>query len=129
MTDDNANVTETVAQPVAETAPAVPVAAQQDISAGDKLLGILAYVSFFCILPLVLRPNSEFCQVHGKQGLVITLAFLFFSWMAWVSSLAEYFLIFLHIAVALVGILQAARGVTFKFPGLYEVVKQINLKN
>jgi len=125
MTDENVNVSAEAPASEAVGAPTQEV----KISSGEKLLSVLGYISYFCVLPLVLRPDSKFCQLHGKQGLVITIAFMLFSWMGWVSSLAASFLFFLHVVIALVCIIQAARGVAFKFPGIYEVVKQLNLKD
>lgn len=46
------------------------------ISKGEKFLSAIGYLSFLCILPLVLKPKSEFCQLHGKQGLILILLWL-----------------------------------------------------
>ncbi len=114
---------------VAPKAPAKPSAPSVPVSTGEKILGILGYLGYFCILPIVLRPDSKFCQLHGHQGLVIMLLFFLLSWLGWMSSMAASFLFVLHFSVALVGVIQAARGVAFKFPGIYEVVKELKLRS
>ncbi|MCK5460500.1 hypothetical protein KAI58_00755 [Candidatus Gracilibacteria bacterium] len=46
------------------------------VSKGEKILSAIGYLSFLCILPLVLKEKSEFCQVHGKQGLILVILWL-----------------------------------------------------
>lgn len=46
------------------------------ISKGEKILSGIGYLSFLCILPLVLKPKSEFCQIHGKQGLILVILWM-----------------------------------------------------
>lgn len=38
-----------------------------------KIYAVLAYLSFLCIIPLILKKNNDFVLKHGKQGLVIFL--------------------------------------------------------
>jgi len=53
---------------------------------GEKILAAIGYFSFLCILPLVLKPDSQFCQWHGKQGLAITILFLALSVVGWIFT-------------------------------------------
>lgn len=46
------------------------------VSKGEKFLSAIGYLSFLCILPLVLKPKSDFCQIHGKQGLILIILWL-----------------------------------------------------
>ncbi|MBZ0166114.1 MAG: hypothetical protein K8I00_04845 [Candidatus Omnitrophica bacterium] len=45
----------------------------QQLNSG-KFLAALSYLSFFCIIPLILKKNNPFVQHHGKQGLVLFMA-------------------------------------------------------
>ncbi len=49
---------------------------------GEKFLAMIGYISFLCILPLVLKKDSEFCQFHGKQGLVILVIWIILGFVA-----------------------------------------------
>ncbi len=109
----------------------VPVETDPDeIPQGDKLLACLGYIHFLCILPLILRQESGFCQFHGKQGLVITLFFLLLGVVT--KFLGKYYLssnIFVTvcwIALALVGIVAAWKGQKKEIPVVASLAKQLN---
>lgn len=36
-----------------------------------KMYAVLAYLSIFCIVPLIVRKNNAFVLSHGRQGLVL----------------------------------------------------------
>jgi len=38
-----------------------------------KVLALLSYVSFFCILPFILTPEDSFAKFHAKQGILLLL--------------------------------------------------------
>lgn len=46
------------------------------IDPGDRTLSAVGYFGFFCILPLVLRPKSDFCRFHGKQALAVAISII-----------------------------------------------------
>lgn len=68
------------------------------ISKGEKFLSGIGYLSFLCILPLVLKPKSDFCQIHGKQGLIFLLIFLISIPIQKIGSLivGQWFTLFLE---------------------------------
>jgi uncharacterized membrane protein len=105
---------------VAETNPKTDKTPQ-----GEKILATLGYLSFFCILPLVLKPNSKFCQFHGKQALVITLVFFLLSWLGWVSAIFGFLITLVHIGVAITGLVSAAQGTKFKIPIIIDMAKKL----
>lgn len=49
----------------------------EKISPSEAFLSAIGYISFLCILPLVIFPKSKFAQYHGKQALVLAI-FLYF---------------------------------------------------
>jgi uncharacterized membrane protein len=99
---------------------------ESEISSGEKFLGAIAYISFFCILPLVLKRDSEFCQLHGKQGLLLTLVFFFFSWLGWFSWGMGVMLVLIHVVIAVLGILNASKGKMWKMPILGDATKKLD---
>ncbi len=42
----------------------------------NKLLACLSYIGILCLIPLLAKKDSKFCQEHGKQGLVLVIAFV-----------------------------------------------------
>jgi len=86
---------------------------------GDKFLAAIGYFSFLCILPLVLRPKSEFCQFHGKQGLVMLVFFMIFGWILRIfGSLAFGSYVLIHNLVILVHVGFAIWAVYYAFKGV-----------
>jgi uncharacterized membrane protein len=37
----------------------------------NKLMGILSYISFLCLIPLFTKKDNDFVYFHAKQGLVL----------------------------------------------------------
>lgn len=52
------------------------------VDPGDKALSAIGYFSILCILPLILRPKSEYCLFHGKQSLAILVSIIPFTILA-----------------------------------------------
>ncbi len=98
---------------------------QEAMPQGEKLLAMLGYVGFLCVLPLALKPKSEFCQHHGKQGLVLTLIFVLFGWLAWLGGGMAILVGLVHVGLALWGIIKAKSGAMWKMPMVYEVAQKL----
>jgi len=108
---------------------AIPSDKNTDISKvvdkGEKTLAVLGYISFLCVLPLALKPNSKYCQFHGKQGLVITLFFLILSWIGWVFTIIGLLLTFTHIIIVILAIMNASKGRTWKIPFVAQMAEKL----
>jgi len=102
------------------------VSGKNELSSGEKILSAIGYFSFFCILPIVLKPKSEFCQIHGKQGMIITIVFLSFVWLEWVSSVFEIVLGFIHFTLSVLGAFNAFFGKQWNFPYLTDMAKKLD---
>jgi uncharacterized membrane protein len=106
------------------------------LSGGEKMLCILGYIGFLCVLPLILKPKSEMCQHHGKQALAVTL--LFFLASAVVSNFAIFvgtsgallkFSVVINIAwtvVAIMGMMGATAGKKSTIPFFGMVAKKFD---
>ena len=92
----------------------------------EKLLSALGYISFLCVLPLALRQKSKFCQFHGKQGLVITVIFLLFSWLGWMSVSMTILLGLIQIIIAGLALISAFRGKTWKIPIIAPIARKLD---
>ncbi len=40
----------------------------------NKVFGILAYLGFFCLVPIIVAKDSPFAKYHANQGLVLFIA-------------------------------------------------------
>jgi len=82
-----------------------------------KALAALSYVWIFFLIPLLVKRDSPFVQLHAKQGMIITLFFFLMSWILWFERLWLSGLFRLTwLVIAIIGIVQAVRGEYFKFP-------------
>ena len=100
--------------------------ADKTLTGGEKILGVLSYFGFFCILPLVLKPKSEFCQFHGKQGLIITLIFLILSLFVYIIPAMRWVFGLTHLLLSIIGIVFAAQGKIFEFPIIGDMAKKLD---
>lgn len=113
----------------------VPVKVDPDeLSQGDKFLAAIGYFSFLCILPLVLRPKSDFCQFHGKQGLVMLVFFMVFGFVLRIFGslvfgsyiLIHNLVILVHVAFAVWAVYYAFKGIKKALPLFGGFVKQLD---
>ncbi|MCF7846887.1 MAG: DUF4870 domain-containing protein [Candidatus Gracilibacteria bacterium] len=98
---------------------------KEALPGGEKLLAVLGYFSFLCVLPLAIKPQSKFCQHHGKQALVLAIVFLLLSWLGWFSLGMRVFLGLIHVIIALAAILHAWKGTMWKIPIIGDMAKKL----
>lgn len=100
------------------------------ISQDDKIITALGYIGILCLLPLLLKKNSPFAQHHGKQGLVLLIAWC----LLWVGNIIPVLgqmvwivgSVCLLILMAL-GMVNAWGGKMWDMPVLGEYAKQIKI--
>ena len=103
---------------------------EEALPKGEKLLAAIGYISLLCLLPLLLKPKSEFCQFHGKQGLVLFIFALIVStigrWFSYGSFwwFGELLRIIIFI-IAIYGITQAVKGLKKKIPLVGDMAKEL----
>lgn len=49
----------------------------------NKLIACLSYIGILCLVPLLAKKDSKFAHEHGKQGLVLMLAWVIGSFVFW----------------------------------------------
>ncbi len=102
---------------------------EQEIQEG-KFFAIISYVSFLCIITLILKKDNKFALWHAKQGLVLFVmevaAFILsiIPFLGWLIGIFGYALFLL---VSLWGIIQAAQGLTNPIPVLTEISDKVIL--
>lgn len=114
-----------------------------EVKKGEAFLVAIGYISFLCILPLVLLRDSKFAQFHGKQALVLAI-FIYFidvfqafhaisnslsfipllpTFMAMFSSLYTIF----KTLILVYAIYMSFNGRYFKIPFIYKMSERFNI--
>jgi uncharacterized membrane protein len=128
-----ATATESVNATIPE--PTTNSAVDMTIPGEEKILAILGYIGFLCVLPLVLKPKSEMCQHHGKQALAVTIMFFIASTVVFNLGVIlglQALLIFsvvinaIWAVVSILGIMGASAGKKNKLPFFSTVAKRFN---
>lgn len=120
--------------PVQQAPPQSPEQPATSSSSSDaqenKAISAIGYLGILCFVPLLLKKDSAFAQYHGKQGLV-----LFIAWVAvnllWLIPLFGWLLIpvghFVAFILMVVGIVNAVNGDMKELPWIGQFAKHINL--
>ncbi|MFA5317931.1 MAG: DUF4870 domain-containing protein [Patescibacteria group bacterium] len=95
----------------------------------NKVIASLSYIFILCLVPLLLKKDSEFTQFHARQGLTITVAWF----VSWVVGIIPIFIIFsfliniILLVVSVLGVIKTLNGETWEIPFIYEWSKKWNL--
>lgn len=102
-----------------------------EIPHGERVIVALGYISFLCILPLVLLQHSKFAQFHGKQALVLAIFIYFFDHLEILPAMFISIYTVLKFVIVLVAIYKSLKGHYFKIPFIYKLSDrfQINIKS
>ncbi|MBI5369658.1 DUF4870 domain-containing protein [Candidatus Uhrbacteria bacterium] len=96
----------------------------------EKFVSAIGYLGVLCLVPLLLEKQSAFAQHHGKQGLVLLIAWIVL-WMGniipvlgqivWVIGSIVF------IMVIILGMVNAFEGKLWEMPILGEYAKRVKL--
>ena len=82
-------------------APAVPAAAGPAADADEKFFAALGYVAFLFVIPLLVKPKSDYCKFHARQSMVMFLMWIvglvFLFTVTWFGSLLNIGFIALYV--------------------------------
>lgn len=92
----------------------------------NKVMAALSYLWILCLVPLLVKRDSEFTQAHAKQGLVLFIIELVGSLVFWIPFFGWILWIVVVIA-ALVGFIKALQGEYVDIPLVKDIAKKINL--
>lgn len=114
------------------TAPETPAASEKTtetsaIPTDERTLAAIGYIPMLFVAPLIMKPGSAFCQLHGKQSLVITMGtFAVLIILVIIPAIGS--LLFLGlIGLIAISAFQANNGVAWKIPFLYEISSKLNI--
>ena len=103
---------------------------EEQIVHDGRFFAIISYVSFLCIITLILKKDNKFALYHAKQGLVLFVmevaAFILsiIPFLGWLIGIFGYALFLL---VSLWGIMQSALGVYSRIPVVTDISEQVIL--
>jgi uncharacterized membrane protein len=94
-----------------------------------RLLGAIAYLGVFCLIPLIIKSKNDFIRFHARQGLILFLAEIIFTliliipFFGWLISLLGWFVCGL---VSITAIIKTLQGKSWKIPVLNKFSYKIN---
>lgn len=92
----------------------------------EKLLSALGYIGFLCVLPLVLRRDSKFCNYHGKQGLILAIVDMAIRLFSMFTGFYTVLLILFYLLM-IYCIVRAFRGDSFTLPVVSELAGDLKI--
>ena len=102
---------------------------EQRLIEEGKSAAILGYIPFLCFVPLVKMKDNPFAVRHGKQGLILfileILAVLFL-----LPKISDFFwsaVIILCVIFALLGIVNAIQGRSYKVPYVGDLAEKLRI--
>ncbi|MCB9809817.1 hypothetical protein H6771_02500 [Candidatus Peribacteria bacterium] len=91
------------------------------LDAPTRLITALSYVSVLFVIPLLMKKDTYFSQLHAKQGMLLFFFYLVYRFIK-IFERWEFFIYFggllyiLYLVLVILGIFQVLRGNYFKFP-------------
>ena len=92
-----------------------------------KMYAVLAYLSIFCIVPLIVRKNNAFVLSHGRQGLVLFVGEVGTLVLSIVFPWTLRPLLFILFGFSFWGIITAIRGQSVALPFVARIAEKITL--
>ena len=91
----------------------------------NRILAALSYVLFLWILPLG-KKDSQFCQFHAKQGMLVFISWIVISLLGWIPFIgwAAWFSLLI---VNIMAIYKTLNGESWEIPWLGAYAKRIKL--
>ncbi len=101
----------------------------------NKVMGILAYISWLVLVPIFGAKNSKFARFHANQGLVLAIAEIIcwvvlgilirIPYIGWIFAIIESLFSLVCIGFAVIGIVNAANGKAKELPivGKFKILK------
>jgi fumarate reductase subunit D len=102
-------------------------AKEKDIEEG-KFFAVISYISFLCIVSLILKKENKFALYHAKQGLVLfvfEVAIFIISVIPILGWLAAMLGVLVFTLFSIWGILRALMGHLPRFPLISDIADKI----
>ena len=90
----------------------------------ERVRAALSYVTVLFLLPLADR-QSEFCQFHAKQGLLLFLTWVVVSFVAWIPLIGGLAVLSM-LVVNVIAVVKTLKGEKWVLPFLGAYAQKIN---
>ena len=96
----------------------------------NKIIAALSYLGLLCLIPLLAKKDSKFAQEHGKQGLVLLIAWMVI-WVIGIVPILGWIVSFIGsiilLIVNLIAIVKTLMGDFWEIPVLGQYRHQFKL--
>src|SRR5580698_2562969 len=106
--------------------PTQGVFSKEDVLEG-KMYAVLAYLSIFCIVPLILKKNNSFVLSHGRQGLVLFVAEVASLVISIILPWCFRPFLFILFGFSFWGMVSAIRGQSVELPFIAQIAEKITI--
>lgn len=106
-------------------ATALPTFDKKDIE-DNKIVAALGYIGILCLIPLLAKKESKFAQEHGKQGLVMFIAWIIGSFVFWIPLIGWALALALFV-LDVIAFVKCLNGEFWEVPGLGAYRNKFNL--
>jgi uncharacterized membrane protein len=118
------NVSQTPQEPIsASVAPEAKIVFSEKDITDNKYIAALSYIGILFLIPLLAKKDSPFAQFHAKQGLVlcvVSILFSFIPFFGWLVNLGLF-------VVVVIALIKTLSGEAWEIPFVKDAVKKINL--
>jgi uncharacterized membrane protein len=98
-----------------------------EVKKGEAFLVAIGYISFLCVLPLVLLRDSKFAQFHGKQALVLAIFIYFFDVVQILPPLFASIYTVLKTFIVIYAIYMSFNAKYFKIPFIHSMSEKFDI--
>jgi len=92
----------------------------------NKVIAAIGYIGILALVPLLLKPKSQYAKFHGKQGLVLLIGWVINMFLAIIPPLSILVVVIL-IILSILGVLKALAGEYWEMPYLADLAKKIKI--
>jgi uncharacterized membrane protein len=100
---------------------------KNEVTRGECFLSAIGYISFLCILPLVMMKDSNYAQHHGKQALVLAILIYFLDALHILPAKFQMIYVVAKYVIILLAIVMAFGGRLFKIPVLFGISEKFSI--
>lgn len=97
----------------------------EDVTESERFLSAIGYFGFLAVLPLALRPKSEFCKYHGKQALLLAIVFTVLASVSVILPRGFGLISIIHLVITIYAFMQAHKGKLWNMPMLGDLSRKL----
>lgn len=104
---------------------------KKDSMQDERVIAALSYIWVLCLIPLLTKRSSEYCQFHAKQGLLLFIGSFVVMVLGMIPILGWLIILplgwLLIIVFSILGIVNALQGKKWEMPYLGKYAAKIHL--